>query len=318
MAKYLITGGCGFIGSHLSRHLLSKGHQIRILDDLSTGKKENIPPHTDLFIGNITKKEDLKKALEGVDGCFHLAAIVSIEKTFREWTHSHYVNLFGTVNLFETLIEMTLKIPIVFASTAAVYGSPSSMPIGESFFLRPLSPYGADKIGCEHHAMLARDLHGIPVTIFRLFNVYGPGQDPLSSYSGVISIFSKKILNDEPLTIFGNGEQQRDFIYVEDVVRFLIEGMEKQHTPSPFNLCSGKGTSIHQLINMIEKLADKKAKKIYAPQRKGDIFISVGNPSHAENFFGMKPSYSLEQGLFLLLEHLKIQGRNICVGNGYL
>ncbi len=303
MSKYLITGGCGFIGSHLARLLIQKGHTVRLLDNLQTGKLENAPVEAEVIIGEITDKRLLKKALEGVSGCFHLAAIVSVERSIREWSASQLVNLWGTVLLFEAIAEMKTHTPVIFSSSAAVYGKGGSLRLGEGAPAVPLSPYGADKLASEHQAFLAWHLHQIPVICFRFFNVYGPGQDYSSPYSGVIATFIKKLMQDCTLSIYGDGYQERDFIHVSDVVHFLYSGMEHLSSGfSIFNVCTGQGTSLHQLTDLLEIISQKKMKKIYAPERPGDIKISVGDPSLVYKTLGLKATIPLEAGLLSLIE----------------
>jgi UDP-glucose 4-epimerase len=300
--KYLITGGCGFIGSHLANSLLNQGSQVRILDNLSTGKRENAPKGCEVIVGDIRDKKVLKKAVEGMDGCFHLAAVASMEKSILHLSETHEINMLGTVNLLEAILQSKKKIPIVYTSSAAVYGNPDQVPLNEEIQPAPLSPYGADKLAGERHLAIAWHLHQLPSMSFRLFNVYGKGQDPHSPYSGVISIFSEKIRKGEMLPIYGKGNQTRDFIYVGDVVRFLISGMEKMSGAHLFNLSTGQGITINELAHLLEKLTAKSVPKEYLEARKGDIEVSIGDPKKALSFFGMKGETSLEYGLKTLLE----------------
>lgn len=303
MLKYLVTGGLGFIGSHLAHLLVKKGFEVVILDNLSTGKKENAPQEARLIVGDLNDKNILKEAVKGIDGCFHLAAVASIEESVKKWAASHKTNMLGTISLLEALLEN--KIPLVFTSSAAIYGDPAFFPIKESFSPRPLSPYGLDKLNAEKHLQMASELYGLPVTIFRLFNVYGPRQNPSSHYSGVITIFSNEIQKSKKVTIFGKGDQMRDFIYVEDVVKFLYLAMEKNKEGHYlYNLCRGEGTTIEQLVLTFEKIYGVAVKKEYQNARKSDILISIGDPSKMEKHFGQKAEISLEQGLRKLNETL--------------
>ncbi|NGX55466.1 MAG: UDP-N-acetylglucosamine 4-epimerase [Chlamydiae bacterium] len=306
MAKYLVTGGCGFIGSHLVERLIKRGDQVRILDDLSTGKRERTPQTAELIIGSITEKSKLKKALSGVDGCFHLAAVASVEISIKKWSTTHLVNLFGTIQLFETIAEQGHPIPVVYASSAAVYGGSDKFPLKENEPASPLSPYGADKLGCEQQAAVAYHLYQIPSVGFRIFNAYGPNQDPSSPYSGVIALFNDKIAQGSPITIFGDGERQRDFVYVGDVVRFLLAAMERKNTRAEiFNLCTGCGTSINRLAQLIGEVAQKEVKREYQPSRKGDLPLSIGDPTKAESYFGIKTIIPIEEGLMEIKKVLK-------------
>ena len=203
MARFLVTGGCGFIGSHLVDRLLAEGAQVVVLDDLSTGRKENLAPGAELIIGDIRDRNSVRDAMTGVDGCFHLAAIASVEKAREAWSDTHAVNLAGTVTIFDAARHASSKgpVPVVYASSAAVYGNPGDDwkgRISEEAPTVPLSAYGADKLGCELHGRVAWTVHGVPTVGFRFFNVYGPRQDPASPYSGVISIFANRVAKRRP------------------------------------------------------------------------------------------------------------------------
>ncbi|MGH7152360.1 MAG: NAD-dependent epimerase/dehydratase family protein, partial [Acetobacteraceae bacterium] len=186
MATWLVTGGAGFIGSHLCDALLRRGDAVRVLDDLSTGKRENLPAGAELMIGDIADPAAVERALAGVDGCFHLAAIASVARGIDDWLGTHCTNLTGTITVFDAVRRH--PVPVIYASSAAVYGDCPAQPLTERAPTAPLSAYGADKLGCELHARVARQVHGITTVGLRFFNVYGPRQDPDSPYSGVISI----------------------------------------------------------------------------------------------------------------------------------
>ena len=294
MSKYLITGGCGFIGSHLAESLIAFGHGVRILDDLSTGKKENAPPEAELVIGSITDPTLLKTSVEGIDGVFHLAAIASVQKSLDQWAAVHHVNSGGTVRLFEALSQLKQKIPLIYASSSCIYGEAHETPIPEKALPHPLSPYGIEKLEGEWEAQILWNIFQIPTTAFRFFNVFGPRQDPSSPYSGVISVFFDRLRNGKKLTICGDGKQVRDFIYVKDVVRMMLETMVKpMRGASVFNLCTGVGTSINQLATLMAP----EVKKEYAPAREGEVRVSIGDPSKIQQALQLKPSYTLEEGL---------------------
>ncbi|WP_135078806.1 NAD-dependent epimerase/dehydratase family protein [Terasakiella sp. SH-1] len=296
MAKYLVTGGCGFIGSHLCEALLRGGHSVVVLDNLSTGKRENLMDGIDLQVGDVADYQDVEKAMAGVDGCFHLAAIASVEKSIEDWPQTHKVNLSGTINIFD--VARIRKVPVVYASSAAVYGDNANVPLSETDRTRPLSAYGADKLGCEYHAKVAGLIHGVPTTGLRFFNVFGPRQDPKSPYSGVISIFIDRLLAGKTLKIFGDGQQVRDFVYVGDVVRFLVAAMERTTTEADvFNVCTGQTTSINQLAKAIATIAGFTPSIDRYPARGGDIQMSLGNPEKARKKLKVGSITNLSEGL---------------------
>lgn len=304
MANYLITGGCGFIGSHLAESLMDNGFNVRVLDDLSTGTRENLPEGCELIVGDVTDADLVTACMDGVDGCFHLAAIVSVQESIDNWVGTHKINLTGSINVFEA--ARAQNTPVVYASSAAVYGDNAEMPLKESSLVSPLTAYGADKLGTEMHARVASLLHGVPTTGMRFFNVYGPRQDPSSPYSGVISIFVDRLLNGESLTVYGDGQQTRDFVYVGDVVRFLRSAMITiTCNPTIYNVCTGNSVTVNELAKMIMSITGTHASIKKKPSRKGDIRVSVGDTSFTRQRLGASPHYSLSEGLRVLIQFEK-------------
>ncbi len=300
MNSYLVTGGCGFIGSHLCEQLIAQGHHVRILDDLSTGKIDNVPESCELVIGNIIDHKMVTECLKGIDFCYHLAAISSVTCSNRDWNGTHRINQSGSLNVFQAAaINQT---PVVYASSAAVYGDNADTRLRESAVARPLTAYGADKLGSEAHARVASVVHQVPTTGLRLFNVYGPRQSDNTSYSSVISSFAMALQNDQPLIIYGNGKQIRDFIYVDDVVQFFLSAMKHiSYTPKLYNVCTGRSLSIHQLANTMMSITGKCVPINYQPSRAGDIQISVGDPSLSLQQLEYRAQTSLATGLYQLL-----------------
>ena len=200
MSSYLVTGGAGFMGSNLVDALLDQGHRVRVFDDLSSGNRANVTREVEFLEGDVTDPADVAQAFEGVDGCFHLAAIASVVRSNDEWLRTHQVNLTGTINVLDQARRSRgrREIPVVYASTAAVYGDSGNLPVSEQRRVAPLSAYGADKYACELHARVAGAVHGIPTIGLRFFNLYGPRQDRRSPYSGVIAIFADRLANAEP------------------------------------------------------------------------------------------------------------------------
>lgn len=305
MTRWLVTGGAGFIGSHLCEALLRHGDQVRVLDDLSTGKRDNLPPEVELIEDDVAEPGAVQRAIDGVQGCFHLAAIASVERGITDWLGSHRTNLTGAITVFDAIRQLPRVIPMVYASSAAVYGDVATMPIGEASECQPLSAYGADKYGCELHARVASHVHGIPTVGLRFFNVYGPRQDPRSPYSGVISIFCERIRRGAPIDIFGDGGQTRDFIYVADVVAALLAAMRMRPADAPaFNVCTGTATSVLELARLIADLAGTPLEARHRPPRAGEIRHSTGSTVRARATMSLPEPVPLRAGLAKVLDWL--------------
>jgi UDP-glucose 4-epimerase len=306
MACYLVTGGAGFIGSHLVEALIDDGHYVRVLDDLSSGRRENIPPKAEFIKADITNPDVIGPAFDGIDGCFHLAAIASVEQGRRDWLRTHQVNLTGAINLFNAArLRNADDVPIVYASTAAVYGNNGPAPAGEDSCAMPISAYGADKRGCEMHAHAAGLAYGLRTVGLRFFNIYGPRQDPRSPYSGVIAIFLDRLRRGEPVEIFGDGKQVRDFTYVADAVAALKQAMPKATAAAPlFNVCTGNGIAVRRLAETIADLCQTELVTYHRPPRRGEIPVSIGDPRRAAEQLGFVARTNLPKGLALTLEPL--------------
>jgi UDP-glucose 4-epimerase len=298
--KYLVTGGCGFIGSHLVDALSADGHVVRILDNLSTGTLIYKPPAVEFIGGNITEPEIVADAMDGMDGCFHLAAVASVERGNLDWVGSHRTNITGTVTIFDTARRADSPIPVVYASSAAVYGE-NSDTLSEEATPRPVSAYGADKLGCELHGFVANRVHGVPNCGLRFFNVYGLRQDPRSPYSGVITIFSNRLKEGRDVTINGDGYHTRDFIYVGDVVNALRAAMKycsaNGNMNDVFNVCTGVETNIINLAEKIAMLLRQRPVIHYGPPRPEDPRRSIGCPDKAHSVLGFRASTTLMSGL---------------------
>ena len=308
MGKYLVTGGCGFIGAHLVESLERDGHDVRVLDDLSTGKREHLSASVELLIGDVADAALVRRAMAGVDGCFHLAAIASVERGNLDWLGTHSANLTGAIAVFDAARRPgATGIPVVYASSAAVYGDEPTMPLTELSPVRPLSAYGADKLGCELHARVAGGVHGVPTAGLRFFNVYGPRQDPKSPYSGVISIFCDRLAAHRPITIFGDGRQTRDFVYVADVVASLRAAMGSLTSvkTAVYNVCTGRSTSVVELARTIAALCGVAADITHAAPRAGEIRVSLGSPERLEAELGIDCRTGISDGLRATLDSLK-------------
>jgi UDP-glucose 4-epimerase len=302
MGRYLVTGGAGFIGSHLTDALLARGDRVRVLDDLSTGKRANLPPAAELLVGDVADPAAGARAMEGVDGVFHLAAIASVARGNEDWLGTSRVNLAGSIAVFDA--ARAGRVPVVYASSAAIYGDRSD-PATEDALPVPLSAYGADKLGSEHHARAGFVVHRVSSVGFRFFNVYGPRQDPSSPYSGVISIFAGRLAAGQGVTINGDGRQTRDFIYVADIVQHLLAGMaQAAATPGAvvLNACTGRETSVRTLADTLARLLGVRPAIAHGPARAGDIARSVGDPARARDLLGVSAATSLEDGLRATLD----------------
>ena len=298
MTAWLVTGGAGFIGSHLCQSLLERGDAVRVLDDLSTGRRENLPPGVELVEGDIADPVAMRSAVADVDGCFHLAAIASVARGVTDWLGTHRTNLTGAITLFDAIRRLPTRVPVVYASSAAVYGDAATVPIAEDTACRPLSAYGADKRGCELHARVADHVHGIPAVGLRLFNVYGLRQDPGSPYSGVISIFGERIRRGAPIEIFGDGRQTRDFVFVADVVTAMLAAMHFQPPGGPVvNVCTGVATSVLDLARTIADLTGAELRVEHRPPRAGEIRHSAGAPALSRATLSLPEPVALRAGL---------------------
>ncbi|MCS6854615.1 MAG: NAD-dependent epimerase/dehydratase family protein [Elioraea sp.] len=310
MALILVTGGAGFIGSHVCEALLARGDRVRVLDDLSTGRRENLPPGVELVLGDVACAETVRAASRGVAAIVHLAAVASVQRCTEDWLGAHRVNLGGSIAVFDAARTAAdgAPVPVVYASSAAVYGEQARLPIDEDAPCRPLSAYGADKLGSELHARVAGAVHGVPTFGLRFFNVYGPRQDPRSPYSGVISVFCGRIARGEPILIHGDGKQTRDFIFVADVVRGILAALDRASTSAPvLNLCSGRATSVSSLASTLLALADVSVPVCHGPPRAGEIRHSLGDRSRGEATLGLPPPTPLAEGLAAVLGWLGLK-----------
>ncbi len=300
MNKVLVTGGAGFIGSHLVEALLEKGCQVAVIDDLSSGHLANLDHIKDqiTFIkGDIRDTDLIDKAASGCDTVFHLAAIVSVPKTVRNPLESAGVNDVGTLLVFEAARKMGVR-RVIISSSCAVYGDDPQLPKKELMMPKPLSPYAVHKLAGEHYASIYHKLHGLETVALRYFNVYGPRQDPSSPYSGVISIFMSKAIANSPPTIYGDGAQYRDFIFVADVVQANLQAAVSTKAPGQvFNIGSGGFVRINQLWDKICAISGSDIEPRYEATRPGDIVESVADIDTAGDVLEFGPAYSFDQGL---------------------
>ena len=304
--KALVTGGAGFIGSHIVDRLLQDGHEVIVLDDFSTGHRSNLTDNEKLTIveGDISKPDTVKECMQGIDWVFHKAAVASVPKTVNDPVGSSAVNYQGTLHLLEAARNNNIK-RFVFASSAALYGDEPTLPKVETMCPVTLSPYAVDKLASEFACGMYTKLYGLETVCLRYFNVYGPKQDPSSPYSGVISIFTDKLKKKEIPTIFGDGEQTRDFVFVSDVVEANMKAVTTQEGMGQYyNVATGKKITLNQLLETLCKIYNIDFKVNYGGVRKGDIKESYASVEKANLILKWNPSVELNQGLKLLCESL--------------
>ena len=298
--RILVTGGAGFIGSHLVGRLIANGHHVTVLDNFSTGKRNNLANilgSKSLVIarGDIRRIHCSLPKLERVDGVCHLAAVTDVQDSIRDPVLTSEVNVIGTLQVLGAARKLRAE-RVVFASSAAVYGSPSRFPVTEDVDLVPISPYGASKAASEMYCGSFEENHGLETVSLRYFNVYGPRQTS-SQYSGVISVFARRLLRKLPLRIFGDGSQSRDFIYVADAVDATVAALEKPLRSRVFNIGSGRETTILELAKKMQQVADISSDLRFEPPREGDIKRSVADISRARSELNFFPRSSLHDGL---------------------
>lgn len=300
MARYLVSGGCGFIGSHLVDELLRKGNDVIIVDNLSTGKIKNLNSDAILHQGDICDHSLMKTLMRDCNGCFHLAAVASVEASINQWVVAHKTNLTGTITILDIAKDLNKihRFPVVYASSAAVYGASQNYPFKETDITKPISPYGIDKLSCEMQAKFAGNIHNMPNIGLRFFNVYGERQDPRSPYSGVISIFLNRMLENKTINVFGDGNQVRDFIYINDIVRYLIKAMKEAGSSScVYNACTGNDSTLNQLIATLGSIMHIEPNVAFKELRTGDIKISKGDAEFATRNLNITANTDLYDGL---------------------
>lgn len=306
--EVLVTGGAGFIGSHVVEGLFNKGYSVRIIDNLSAGKLTNIcksvkSGKVDFVKGDIRDMELVRKCVQDVDFVVHLAAIVSVPLSFENPSLTHETNVNGTLNLLNACLDAKVK-KFIFASSCSVYGESSYLPVDEMHPTFPMSLYAESKLASEHYCKGFQEKHSLKTVVLRLFNVYGPRQS-VNDYSGVITRFVENVKKDLPLTIYGDGSQTRDFVHVWDVVAAVSKALENDAAGGKvFNIGSGKPVSVNDLAKTVLKLAGADVGVIYEKARPGDIRYSFADISKAATWLGYKPKISLTDGLQNLLGDL--------------
>ena len=305
MAVCLVTGGAGFIGSHIVEALVARGETVRVLDDLSSGYFENlssVQPQVEFIEGSIQDKAVVHKAVKDVNFIFHLAAIVSVPQSMAEPVETELVNAVGTLNVLQAARAGGVR-RLVLSSTCAVYGDEPTLPKTEMMRPYPKSPYAISKLAAEGYCRLFSEAFAVETVVLRYFNVFGPRQDPSSSYSGVISIFVDRMSRGIVPTIFGDGEQTRDFVFVADVVRAnLLAAETPQAAGQIFNIGRGQQISINRLFKSLSRIFDLDFEPDYQPSRAGDIIHSYGDVAQAQTILSWSAQVDFEEGLQRLVK----------------
>lgn len=310
MAKYLVTGGAGFIGSNLVRYVLKKGGQVVVLDNLATGKKENLAEvmgDINYIEGDIRDYDTCVKAMKGCNAVFHLAALGSVPRSVKEPLTSHEVNVNGTVNILEAARALGVK-RISFSASSSAYGDQKVSPKVETMAPAPISPYAANKLACEGYMQAYAAAYGMETVSLRYFNVFGPRQDPNGAYAAVIPAFVSHILHNEAPTVYGDGEQTRDFCYIENVclanwLAVTVDG--KLCNGSPINIACNQSTSLNQILGKLKQLLGSDIKAKYTETRAGDVKHSLADISKAREVLGYTPQVLFEKGLEIAIDWYK-------------
>src|SRR5215831_20927931 len=302
MARYLITGIAGFIGSSIARALLAQGEQVRGVDNLSTGRRENITEildRIDFREADLLDMEAMKKACTGVDCVFHQAAIPSVPKSVRDPLGSNQANVDGTVNILIAARDANVK-RVVYAASSSAYGDTPTLPKQEGMNPNPISPYAVAKLASEYYMTSFYRCYGLETVCLRYFNIFGPRQDSSSPYSGVLAKFITNMLNSKQPTIFGDGKQSRDFTYIDNVVSanlLAIKAPSAQAAGNVFNVATGTRVDLNETFELLKKIIGYKGEVTYGPERSGDVKHSLADLSRTEKALGYKPLVSFEEGL---------------------
>lgn len=308
MAKYLVTGGAGFIGSHIVERLVGDGQEVRVLDDFSSGKRENIAPFAskiDLLEGDLRAEEDCRKACEGVEIIFHEAAVPSVPRSVEDPRTSHEVNIDGTFNLLMAARDAKVR-RVVYAASSSAYGDQPELPKRETAVPSPLSPYALNKLVGEYYLSVFHKCFGIEAISLRYFNVFGSRQDPTSAYAAAIPAFVSAILKDEPPTVYGDGEQTRDFTHIDNIVHAnMLAASAPQAEGYVMNVACAERVSVNQIIGEINKLLGKDVKPRYVDTRPGDVKHSLADITLAGELIGFEPVVMFDEGLRLAIDWYK-------------
>ena len=298
--RYLITGGAGFIGSHLVKHVLSTGGVVRVVDNLSTGSADRLDRIRDsvqLVTGDLADDSVAAEAVKDIDYVLHQAAVPSVQRSIVDPAGTNRSNITATLNLLENSRKAGIR-RFVYAASSSAYGDTEVLPKSEEMPANPLSPYALQKWVGERYCSLYHELYGLETVSLRYFNVFGPRQDPYSEYSAVIPKFITKLLAKEPITVYGDGEQSRDFTYIDNVIEANLLALRVPNAPGEVcNIGCGQRVTLNQLIRILEELLGVRAQVTYAPAKPGDVRHSLADISKATRVLGYVPKTEIEEGL---------------------
>jgi UDP-glucose 4-epimerase len=306
--KVLVTGAAGFIGSHLAERLDALGHEVRGVDDLSTGRRENLAglgPRFELVEGDLADGAVCARAVQGVEAVLHQAAVPSVLRSIQEPARTHRANVEATVQLFEASRHAGVR-RVVYAASSSVYGDSETLPKHEQMPAKPLSPYAVQKHAGELYGRVYSALLGLPVVCLRYFNVFGPRQDPASEYSAVIPRFVSMLLRGERPTVYGDGTSSRDFVYVEDVVHANLLALDAPGAPGhSFNVGTGERVSLDELVSRLNAILGTRLPPLYLPERAGDLRHSLAAIDRARSVLGYEPKVPFDEGLRRTVQSLR-------------
>ena len=311
MASYLVTGGAGFIGSHLAEELVRRGHRVRIVDSFITGKRANlvVSSQAELQEGDLADAGVAERAVSGMDFVLHQAAIPSVPRSVKDPATSHRANVTASLNLLLAARDAGVK-RLVYAGSSSAYGNTPTLPKREDMPAHPLSPYALQKLVVEQYCQMFTQLYGFETVTTRYFNVFGPRQDPGSPYSGVISLFSTAILEGRQPTIYGDGGQTRDFTYIANVVDGVLKACEApQAAGEVVNVATGGRISLNELLTVMNRIVGSHVKAVYKEARAGDVRDSQADITKAKALLGYEPTVGLEEGLKRTLEWCRAESR---------
>lgn len=310
MSHVLVTGGAGFVGSNLTEALLKEGHRVRVLDNFSTGKRENLRfekgyPSLEILEGDICQAPVCQRAMKGIEYVFHQAALPSVQRSVEDPLTSNAVNVEGTLNLLLAARDSGVK-KFIYASSSSIYGDAPTLPKEEQMPANPLSPYALQKYIGEQYCRLFFQLYGVETISLRYFNIFGPKQDPASIYSAVIPRFIDALLKREHPIIFGDGEQSRDFTYIDNVVEANLLAMSKDHLQGEVaNVACGKQTSLNQLLSILKGILESEISAVYQEPRKGDVKHSLADITRGKAILNYVPRVGIETGLKKTVEYFQ-------------